>query len=138
MTILLVELLHTVASTGAKYGLAFGVAPATPTDASVGIASGSVFAGVAVGIHEGVADSLTASDGIAQYKTVQLATMGHIVVKARESISVGDNAYCVKATGVITNKAQEGSGESAVDNLQIGKFVLVNASSGELAVLELG
>ena len=92
----------------------------------------ATFAGILVNTKELVRSALTASLEVADYSEGTLCTMGHIWVKVATAVTVGAQAYFDPATGEI--------GDSTLtDGIAISgaKFVLCNALSNEMAVVEL-
>lgn len=114
-------------------GKAFTTTVATPTVAKLG--GSDIFAGILVSPHEyvkqGLGDSLELADGTIG----QICKKGRVVVKVATAVSVGYNAFYNATTGDIAGaSASTLSGYVAIPN---AKFVLVNSSANELAVLEL-
>lgn len=128
-------ILAAAGGTPATIGYAFTSAVATPEKASAG--GSDVFAGVLVSPKELTIDGLSATLEVSAGTIGELCTMGHVIVKPTTAVSIGYVAAYNTTTGEIAGysaAAQIPETHTAIPN---GKFVLVNASVGEVAVLEL-
>lgn len=115
-------------------GCAFTLDASDPSKAELG--GTGLFAGIAVNSKEYTVTGLGASLEFKSGDIAQLCTMGRIVIKAENAVSVGDAAFYNETTGAI--KAGT-SGTTISDYVEIvgSKFVLVDSTQGGLSVLEL-
>lgn len=67
----------------------------------------------------------------------QLATMGHILVKAGNAVSPDDAAVYNNVTGEISGIESSGSAPSGSTKIPNAKFILRSAAAGEIAILEI-
>lgn len=116
-------------------GLAYTVNSSDPSKADLG--GDGVFAGIAVNTKEYVINGLTASMAFRSGDIAQCATMGRIVLKLTDAVSIGDACFYNETTGALKPGA---SGATITDYIEIpgSKFVLVNALANEQSVLQLG
>lgn len=115
--------------------LAYTVNASDPTKAVLG--GDGVFAGIAVNTKEYIIDGLTASMAFREGDIAQCATMGRVVLKLGDAVSVGDACFYNEETGALKPGT---SGATIEDYIEIpnSKFVIVNALANEYSVLQLG
>lgn len=116
-------------------GLAYTVNSSDPSKADLG--GTGVFAGIAVNTKEYIINGLTASMAFRSGDIAQCATMGRIVLKLADAVSIGDACFYNETTGALKPGT---SGATISDYVEIpgSKFVLVNALANEQSVLQLG
>lgn len=115
--------------------LAYTVNASDPTKAVLG--GDGVFAGIAVNTKEYIIDGLTASMAFREGDIAQCATMGRVVLKLGDAVSVGDACFYNETTGAL----KPGTSGATVDGyieIPNSKFVIVNALANEYSVLQLG
>lgn len=113
---------------------AFTLDASDPSKAVLG--GEGLFAGIAVNSKEYTITGLGASLAFKSGDIAQLCTMGRIVMKAENAVSVGDAAFFNITTGAIKGGT---SGDTIEGYTEIAgsKFVLVDSTQGGLSVLEL-
>lgn len=116
-------------------GLAYTVNSSDPSKADLG--GTGVFAGIAVNTKEYIINGLTASMAFVAGSVAQCATMGRIVLKLGDAVTIGDACFYNETTGALKPGT---SGSTISDYVEIpgSKFVLVNALANEYSVLQLG
>lgn len=117
-------------------GRAFTIDATTKTSANMG--GTGVWGGILVSPKEYVLyGGLNATMEIPSGTPAQLATMGHVNVVVTTATSVGDYAFYNTTDGTIASAADTTppANTAIIPN---GRFVLVDAAAGEVAVLELG
>lgn len=109
------------------------------SESEAGVGGSGVFAGLLVNPKEfarynNFQPTMELPDGI----NGTLATMGHILVKVTDAVTIGQSAYFSTVDGSIKG-ATAGTDLSGSGYLEIknSKFILFNASANETAVLEL-
>lgn len=115
-------------------GCAFTLDSTDPAKAVLG--GSGLFAGIAVNSKEYTVTGLGASLAFKSGDIAQICSMGRIVIKAENAVSVGDAAFFNTTTGAISAGT---SGETIEGYTEIkgSKFVLVDSTQGGLSVLEL-
>lgn len=116
-------------------GLAYTVNTSDATKADLG--GTGVFAGIAVNTKEYIINGLTPTMNFVAGSVGQMATMGRIVLKLADAVSIGDACFYNETTGALKPGT---SGATISDYVEIpgSKFVLVNALANEYSVLQLG
>lgn len=116
-------------------GLAYTVNSSDSSKADMG--GTGVFAGIAVNTKEYVINGLTASMAFRAGDTAQLATMGRIVLKLADAVTIGQACFYNETTGELKPGT---AGATISDYVEIpgSRFVLVNALANEQSVLQLG
>lgn len=120
---------------GGAIALAYTVNASDPTKAVLG--GTGVFAGIAVNTKEYIINGIGASMAFREGDIAQCATMGRIVLKLGDAVTVGDACFYNETTGALKPGT---SGSTISDYVEIpnSKFVLVNALANEYSVLQLG
>ena len=96
-----------------------------------------MFAGIAVNTKEYIINGLTASMAFRSGDIAQCATMGRIVLKLADAVSIGNACFYNETTGAL----KPGTSGATIDGyveIPGSKFVLVNALANEQSVLQLG
>lgn len=116
-------------------GLAYTVNSSDATKADLG--GTGVFAGIAVNTKEYIINGLTASMAFRSGDIAQCATMGRIVLKLADAVTIGQACFYNETTGALKPGT---AGATIADYVEIpgSKFVLVNALANEQSVLQLG
>lgn len=116
-------------------GLAYTVNSSDATKADLG--GTGVFAGIAVNTKEYIINGLTASMAFRSGDIAQCATMGRIVLKLADAVTIGQACFYNETTGALKPGT---AGATISDYVEIpgSKFVLVNALANEQSVLQLG
>lgn len=116
-------------------GLAYTVNSSDPTKADLG--GDGVFAGIAVNTKEYILNGLTASMEFKAGSVGQMATMGRIVLKLADAVTIGQACFYNETTGALKPGT---AGATISDYVEIpgSKFVLVNADANTYSVLQLG
>ncbi|MBP5789222.1 MAG: hypothetical protein J6W29_03205 [Neisseriaceae bacterium] len=116
-------------------GLAYTVNSSDASKADLG--GTGVFAGIAVNTKEYIIDGLTASMAFREGDIAQCATMGRIVLKLGDAVTIGQACFYNETTGALKPGT---AGATISDYVEIpnSKFVLVNALANEYSVLQLG
>lgn len=115
-------------------GLAYTVNSSDASKADLG--GDGVFAGIAVNTKEYIIDGLTASMAFREGDTAQLATMGRVVLKLADAVTVGQACFYNETTGALKPGT---AGATISDYIEIpgSRFVLVNALANENSILQL-
>lgn len=116
-------------------GLAYTVNASDPTKADLG--GEGVFAGIAVNTKEYIINGLTASMAFRSGDIAQCATMGRIVLKLADAVTIGDACFFNTTTGAL-KPGTSGATVEGYTEIPNSKFVLVNALANEQSVLQLG
>lgn len=94
-----------------------------------------------VAMNEGMVSipTLNATITVDENTVDDVCSFGHVYVEAAEDTAVGDKAYFIPATGVITNDPDMSSGESpAPQNVEIKGAAFISAGEeGEVVALSL-
>lgn len=115
-------------------GCAFTLDASDPNKAVLG--GTGLFAGIAVNSKEYTITGLGASLNFKSGDEAQICSMGRIVIKAENAVSVGNVAFFNKTTGKIT-AGDTGDTIEGYTEIAGSKFVLVDSTQGGLSVLEL-
>lgn len=115
-------------------GCAFTLDSSDPAKAVLG--GSGLFAGIAVNSKEYTVTGLGASLNFKSGDIAQICSMGRIVIKAENAVSVGDAAFFNTTTGAI-KAGTSGSSIDGYTEIAGSKFVLVDSTQGGLSVLEL-
>ena len=115
-------------------GCAFTLDASDPSKAVLG--GSGVFGGIAVNSKEYTITGLGASLNFKSGDIAQLCSMGRIVIKAENAVSVGDAAFFNETTGEIT-AGTSGATIEGYTEIAGSMFVEVDSTQGGLAVLEL-
>lgn len=94
-------------------------------------AAGLVFAGIVVNPKEYSQAGFTATLNVAAHTPVAVASKGHIIIKAGDTIAVGDSI------GFATTTTDTVAKWRTVSTGALGKAVIVSAIANELTVIEL-
>lgn len=116
-------------------GLYFTVSADDPKSATLG--GEGVLGGIAVNSKEYALLGTKASLEFQNGAVAQLCSMGRVVVKSTNAVTIGQVAFYNTTTGEISagEAGAEVAGSKEIPN---SKFVLVNALADEVAVLQLG
>ena len=115
--------------------MAYTVNASDPTKAVLG--GDGVFAGIAVNTKEYIINGIGASMAFREGDIAQCATMGRIVLKLGDAVSVGDACFYNETTGEL-KPGTSGATVSGYVEIPNSKFVRVNALANEYSVLQLG
>lgn len=116
-------------------GLAYTVNSSDASKADLG--GTGVFAGIAVNTKEYIINGITASMAFRNGDIAQCATMGRVVLKLADAVTIGQACFYNETTGALKPGT---AGATISDYVEIpnSKFVLVNALANEYSVLQLG
>lgn len=116
-------------------GLAYTVNSSDASKADLG--GTGVFAGIAVNTKEYIINGIGASMAFREGDIAQCATMGRIVLKLADAVTIGQACFYNETTGALKPGT---AGATISDYVEIpnSKFVLVNALANEYSVLQLG